>query len=242
MERLYYSHLQPAVSGLQLLTQWMTFDMYCVQVVQVDMMSRTFKARDLQGTQTIRYADVEGQYRAVRMPYKGSSGLTAIFVLPDKSFKNINDAAAKITGASVLNRKNWVSLFDISTLSVSLPRFKVSVSQLDLTKVCVGRSTARQLLYILMSKLCWLVGGNPSAISPVPESRLWPVPDTARHPELSVPVVPRLRWTWCYSIQLCCTAHNAAPSHNCSVRCVFGMSPFHPADPAVAQHRRHCCL
>lgn len=99
------------------------------------MMSRNFKARDLQGTQTIRYADVDGQYRAVRMPYKGSTGIVGIFVLPDKSYKSINDAAARITGASVLDRKNWVSLFDISTLSVSLPRFKVSVSQLDLTKV-----------------------------------------------------------------------------------------------------------
>lgn len=109
----------------------------CVQVVQVDMMSRSFKTRDLQGTQTIRYADMEGQYRAVRMPYKGSTGLVAIFVLPDKSFKSINDAAVKITGEAVLSKKNWVSLFDISTLSVSLPRFKVSVSQLDLTKVGV---------------------------------------------------------------------------------------------------------
>lgn len=104
------------------------------KVVQVDMMSRSFKTRDLQGTQTIRYADMEGQYRAVRMPYKGSTGLVAIFVLPDKSFKSINDAAVKITGEAVLSKKNWVSLFDISTLSVSLPRFKVSVSQLDLTK------------------------------------------------------------------------------------------------------------
>jgi hypothetical protein len=101
------------------------------------MMSRSFKTRDLQGTQTIRYADMEGQYRAVRMPYKGSTGLVAIFVLPDKSFKSINDAAVKITGEAVLSKKNWVSLFDISTLSVSLPRFKVSVSQLDLTKVGV---------------------------------------------------------------------------------------------------------
>lgn len=107
-----------------------------MQVVQVDMMSRTFKARDMQGTSTIRYAEVAGQYRAVHLPYKGSAGLAAVFVLPDSNkYKSVFDAATTITGAAVLDRKNWATLFDLSTLSVSVPRFKVSVSQLSMTKV-----------------------------------------------------------------------------------------------------------
>lgn len=105
------------------------------KVVQVDMMSRTFKARDMQATSTIRYSEVEGQYRAVRLPYKGSAGLAAVFVLPDSSkYKSVFDAATAITGAAVLDRKNWATLFDLSTLSVSVPRFKVSVNQLSMTK------------------------------------------------------------------------------------------------------------
>jgi len=108
------------------------------------MMSRTFKAIDMQGTQTIRYAAVPEQYRAVRLPYKGSSGLAAVVVLPDKRYKSVFEAATEITAATVLDRKNWVNMFDVGTLAVALPRFKVSVSQLQLTKVrfwreCVGK-------------------------------------------------------------------------------------------------------
>jgi hypothetical protein len=100
------------------------------------MMSRSFKSRELEGTQTISYSEVEGQYRAVRLPYKSSTGLAAVFVLPDKNkYKSVFDAAAEITGATVLDRTNWASLFDLKTLSVSVPRFKVSVSQLSMTKV-----------------------------------------------------------------------------------------------------------
>lgn len=105
------------------------------QVIQVDTMSRNFKAADLDGTQAIRYANVAGQYKAVRLPYKGSTGLAAVFVLPDKQYKSVFDAAAKITGAAVLDRANWVNLFDIGSLAVTVPRFKVSVNQLAVTKV-----------------------------------------------------------------------------------------------------------
>lgn len=99
-------------------------------------MSRNFKSQDMAGTQTVRYADVAGQYRAVRLPYKGSTGIAAVFVLPDsKQYKNVFDAAAKITGAAVLDRTGWVNLFDLGSLAVTVPRFKVSVTQLDLTKV-----------------------------------------------------------------------------------------------------------
>lgn len=100
-------------------------------------MSRVFKPRDLQGMQTIRYAEVANKYRAVRLPYKGSSGLGAVLVLPDTKYKSISEAAGDITAAAVLDRSNWQGLFDVGTLSVSLPRFKVSVSQLSLTQVCV---------------------------------------------------------------------------------------------------------
>lgn len=110
-----------------------------LQPVQVDMMSRNFKARDLtKGAQPIRYADVEGQYRAVRLPYKGSTGLAAVFVLPDPKYKSVFEAAGQITGAAVLDRKKWMNIYDIGSLSVSVPRFKVSVSQLSLTKVWCG--------------------------------------------------------------------------------------------------------
>jgi serpin B len=115
------------------------------KVVQVDMMSRSFKSRELEGTQTISYSEVEGQYRAVRLPYKSSTGLAAVFVLPDKNkYKSVFDAAAEITGATVLDRTNWASLFDLKTLSVSVPRFKVSVSQLSMTKTLqsMGVTTA----------------------------------------------------------------------------------------------------
>lgn len=100
------------------------------------MMTRSFKPRDLQGTQTIQYADVAGQYRAVRLPYKGSTGLAGIFVLPDSAkYKSVYDAATQISGAAMFERSNWVPLYDVGALTVSVPRFKVSVSQLSLTKV-----------------------------------------------------------------------------------------------------------
>jgi hypothetical protein len=130
-----------------------------MQVVQVDMMSRTFKARDMQATSTIRYSEVEGQYRAVRLPYKGSAGLAAVFVLPDSSrYKSVFDAATAITGAAVLDRKNWATLFDLSTLSVSVPRFKVSVNQLSMTKVrlgscCCGGGNMHRCITSLVSAL-----------------------------------------------------------------------------------------
>jgi hypothetical protein len=98
-------------------------------------MSRNFKGADLDGTQAIRYANVAGQYRAVRLPYKGSTGLAAVFVLPDKQYKSVFDAAAKITGAAVLDRANWVNLYDVGSLTVTVPRFKVSINQLAVTKV-----------------------------------------------------------------------------------------------------------
>lgn len=106
-------------------------------MVQVDMMSRTFRSKDMQATQTVRYSEVAGKFRAVRLPYKGSSGLAAVFVLPDKKYKSVFDAVGDITASAVFDRNSWVKLYDVGSLSVSVPRFKVAVNQLSLTQVCV---------------------------------------------------------------------------------------------------------
>jgi serine protease inhibitor len=112
-----------------------------MQAVQADMMSRTFKPRELRGTQPIRYAEKPKEWRAIRLPYKGSAGLAAVAVLPDKAAKgDVFAAAAAFTPEQLFDRsgKLWASLFDVGSLEVSLPRFKVSVSQLSLTKVGPG--------------------------------------------------------------------------------------------------------
>lgn len=107
------------------------------KVVQVDMMSRTFKPRELRGAASIRYAEVPGAWRGIRLPYKGGTA-SAVLVLPDKA-KHKGDvyaAAADLTASKVVWKAPYAPLFDVGALSVSLPRFKVSVNQLSLTKVC----------------------------------------------------------------------------------------------------------
>lgn len=122
------------------------------------MMSRNFKSRELEGPQTISYSEVEGQHRAVRLPYKGSTGLAAVFVLPDKTkYKSVFDAAAEITGATVVDRKNWASLFELNTLSVSVPRFKVAVNQLSMTKVRAGAHTQQLDSSSCSCLFCWFL-------------------------------------------------------------------------------------
>lgn len=105
------------------------------KVVQVPMMTRVMDPAQLQrGAQKVMYAEVPGKYRAVRLPYKGSSGLAAVLVLPDAStYTTVFDAAADITAAAIMDRKGWSRLLD--GLVLSLPRFKVSVQQLKLNKV-----------------------------------------------------------------------------------------------------------
>jgi len=113
------------------------------QVVQVPMMTRVMDPAQLQrGAQKVMYAEVPGKYRAVRLPYKGSSGLAAVLVLPDAStYTTVFDAAADITAAAIMDRKGWSRLLD--GLVLSLPRFKVSVQQLKLNKVWAGRGCGR---------------------------------------------------------------------------------------------------
>jgi hypothetical protein len=134
-------------------------------------MSRNFKAADLDGTQAIRYANVAGQYRAVRLPYKGSAGLAAVFVLPDKQYKSVFDAAAKITGAAVLDRANWVNLYDIGSLTVTVPRFKVSINQLAVAKV--GEDAA--VSSVVNACICCLGGGRGTRGAKVAISRRNPL-------------------------------------------------------------------
>jgi hypothetical protein len=87
------------------------------------MMARTFAPRQLRGTQPIRYAEVEGQWR--------SSGLAGVFILPEPGTDAY--AAAAATGPEqVFDRSTWVNLFDVGDLRVAIPRFKVAVSQLSL--------------------------------------------------------------------------------------------------------------
>lgn len=84
--------------------------------------------------QAVALAAAPGKYRAVRLPYKGSSGLAAVFVLPDaEAYESIMDAAREITAAAVLDPKAWQDVSE--PMAVSLPRFKVEVKQLGLKEV-----------------------------------------------------------------------------------------------------------
>jgi len=106
----------------------------CTEEVQVPMMTRTFEPKEMRGTQSVALLTVPGQYRAVRLPYKGSAGMAAIFVLPDpEAYESIMDAARHVTGAAVLDPKAWLDIEE--SLSVSVPRFKVEVKQLGLKEI-----------------------------------------------------------------------------------------------------------
>lgn len=84
--------------------------------------------------QAVALAAAPGKYRAVRLPYKGSSGLAAVFVLPDaEAYESVMDAAREITAAMVLDPKAWQEVLE--PMAVSLPRFKVEVKQLGLKEV-----------------------------------------------------------------------------------------------------------
>lgn len=117
------------------------------------MMTRTFEPKEMRGTQSVALLTVSGQYRAVRLPYKGSAGMAAIFVLPDpEAYESIMDAARDITGAAVLDPKPWQDLDE--AFSVSVPRFKVEVKQLGLKEVsrckCKRGWGAWQLRHVVM--------------------------------------------------------------------------------------------
>lgn len=108
--------------------------------VQVLMMEQTFSSR-----QNVSLAQVPGKYTAVRLPYEGSGGFAAVFVLPDQSYKSIGEAAGSITGAMVLDPKAWAPLSQ--DLELSLPRFKVE-ARLPLTQVSDSWQSKQHRLYV----------------------------------------------------------------------------------------------
>jgi hypothetical protein len=112
----------------------------CTEVKQVKMMHMDLSPDTLTGTPNVSYADVPEQYRAVRLPYKGSTGLAAIFVLPGAAYSSVWVAARGITAQKVMDPAGWTSLPD--EVKLALPRFKVEVKPLDLNPVsaCDNRS------------------------------------------------------------------------------------------------------
>lgn len=108
---------------------------YLSQSFQVQMMTRLFNPRELQGTQPVSLSTVPGKYEAIRLPYKGSPGLAAVFVLPSRdTFPTVADAAKQIGAQMALDDKAWVPLSE--PLVLSLPRFRAEVKQLRLKEVC----------------------------------------------------------------------------------------------------------
>lgn len=99
------------------------------------MMTRTFDS-----TPRVSIAEVvvvPGSYRAIKLPYRGSN-ISAIAVLPDEARYGLNaDAALAGIGLEKLLAPNaWRRLND--ELRVMLPKFRVKVDMLPLSKVRVN--------------------------------------------------------------------------------------------------------
>ncbi|KAF6258703.1 pseudouridine synthase [Scenedesmus sp. NREL 46B-D3] len=104
------------------------------QVVQVKMMYRKFRNADLTTGEEVLYGSLPGRFRAVKLPYKGSS-IVAYAVLPDLTRYNASvDAAAADVGPELLfNASLWMPLWRFGgKLEVQLPRFKISTNQIQL--------------------------------------------------------------------------------------------------------------
>lgn len=113
------------------------------QAVTVDMMHQMLTPRSISDPQrNVFYAEVSGQYRAVRLPFNNSR-LSAIAVLPSRSNYGLDAraAAAAIRADVLLASRAWLPLQRIGQLKVQLPRFSVRTSELALTQVR-ARSTA----------------------------------------------------------------------------------------------------
>jgi serine protease inhibitor len=108
-----------------------------LQKFDVQMMTRLFNPRELRGTQPVSFSSVPGKYEAIRLPYKGSPGLSAVFVLPSSdTFATVADAAKQISAQMALDGKAWALLSE--PLALSLPSFRAEVKQLRLKEVCPG--------------------------------------------------------------------------------------------------------
>lgn len=100
----------------------------------VQMMTRLFNPRELRGTQPVSFSSAPGKYEAIRLPYKGSPGLSAVFVLPSSdAFATVADAAKQISVQMALDSKAWAPLSE--PLALSLPAFRAEVKQLRLKEV-----------------------------------------------------------------------------------------------------------
>lgn len=100
-------------------------------------MTRLFSPNELRGTAKVAYAESPGKYQAISLPYKGSAGLAAVFVLPSTdAYASVADAAKQISAQMVLDPKGWAPLSE--PLALSLPRFKAEVKQLSLKEVGWG--------------------------------------------------------------------------------------------------------
>lgn len=97
------------------------------------MMARTFDS-----SPRVSLSEAPGSYRAVKLPYRGSN-ISAIAVLPDAAKYGLDaDAAlANIGLERLLAPSAWRRLDD--ELRVMLPKFKVKVDMLPLSKVRAGR-------------------------------------------------------------------------------------------------------
>lgn len=119
------------------------------EVVMVDTMKQLFKPElGRSATQKPAFAEVPGRYQAVRLVYKESPGLAAIFVLPDSSIM-IKEAAAAITAQELLQPQSWTPVTADTLpngLELSLPKFRVEVKQLSQKKVTYQRPALQAAL------------------------------------------------------------------------------------------------
>lgn len=114
---------------------------------QADIMVPTMLQSFGPPSANVSFSEAPGKYKAVRLPYLDSTGLAAVFVLPDASSSSIADAAGAITGESMLDPGTWGPLTD--NLDVYLPRFKVE-AQLKLTQV-----SSHTMLPVVQADTVW---------------------------------------------------------------------------------------
>lgn len=108
----------------------------CMQVVSVKMMYKAFRPSEMTGTPVL-YGRMPGRFRAVKLPYKGST-IAAYAVLPDAAFYNnsVDAAAAGIRPEMLFNATYWKTVYHVGNrLEVLLPRFKIPTDQVSLKQV-----------------------------------------------------------------------------------------------------------
>jgi hypothetical protein len=109
-----------------------------LQVVQVKMMYRKFQTSDLTTGDEVLYGTLPGRFRAVKLPYKGST-IVAYAVLPDLTRYNnagVDAAAAEIGPRLLFNASLWAPMWRFGgKLEVQIPRFRISTDQIQLKQV-----------------------------------------------------------------------------------------------------------